>query len=60
MPISLGYQYTNGFKAIPYPADEEDAAEIFRVLQRLSAPLGTELRQMENGTIEIQLTEGET
>lgn len=59
LPISLGYQYTNGFKAIPYPADSEDAAQIFQVLQRLSAPFGTILRQTENGRIEICLPQAE-
>lgn len=55
LPISLGYQYTNGFKAIPYPADAADAAEIFQVLQRLSAPFGTVLQQGENGIITVAL-----
>lgn len=59
LPISLGYQYTNGFKAIPYPADQEDGDRIYDVLRRLSAPFGTRLRQTEHGIIEIQLTEVE-
>lgn len=54
LPISLGYEQSRSFKAIPTPAGEADSEIIFQTLSRLSAPLGTQLYR-ENGLIKISL-----
>ena len=56
MPISLGYERSRSFKAIPTPANEADSRLIYQTLVRLSAPLGTEL-YMENEMIKIRMEE---
>lgn len=56
LPISLGYEKTGSFKAIPYPADPEDSREIYNTLTRLSEPFGTELF-WEDGMIKIKMEE---
>ena len=53
MPISLGPDKGKSFRAIPYPADEEEKQEIFRVLTDLSAEYGTRFEMDSEGMIRI-------
>lgn len=54
LPISLGADQKRGFKAIPYPANNEETAEIFQVLKRLCSEFGTEIAD-ENGCFSVKL-----
>ena len=53
MPISRGPDKGKSFRAIPYPADEEEKQEIFRVLTDLSAEYGTRFEMDSEGMIRI-------
>lgn len=55
LPISLGYDKEGAYKAIPYPAAEEETKTIFQTLTRLSKPFGTNLN-LEDGLIKVSLS----
>ena len=43
LPISLGYEKTGDYRAIPYVADKNETREIYDTLCRLSEPFRTKL-----------------
>lgn len=53
-PISLGVNEEKSYKAIPRPAQEAQAQQIFETLVRLSGQLGTRL-EWKDGIIRVEL-----
>ncbi len=55
LPIDLGFEKGVQYKGLPYAADENVAKQIFESLKKLSAPMGVNLIQREDGIIEMVL-----
>lgn len=53
LPIDLGFEKGTQYKGLPYVAEPDVAKQIFASLQALSSPKGVNLRQREDGIIEI-------
>jgi poly-gamma-glutamate synthesis protein (capsule biosynthesis protein) len=55
LPIDLGFRKDTQYKGLPYAATPDVAERIFQSLKTLSATKGTQLRQRDDGIIEIIL-----
>ena len=54
LPVVAGFNRVGKMEGLPYVAKDQEAKEIFDVLDRLSSPLGTKIR-MENGVIVLDI-----
>ena len=55
LPIDLGFEKGVQYKGLPYAASMDVAKQIFESLKKLSAPMGVNLIQREDGIIEMVL-----
>lgn len=58
LPIDLGFRKGVQYKGLPFVAEGESAKRIFESLKTLSAEKGVQLRQREDGIIEMVLQGG--